>query len=786
MPSKFDLLREGKAIEFEPGVSGRLNPQTRKLELSTGEVLDASNDPDFYPKNEKALKLSRQKESVEKGARNTGGEFFHQFANQGLIGGATDWVSYLSQTGDEYVTRKQAEQQVSQRISEQSPYTSGAATAASFATDIAATRGMSALKAAPLLTLGSAGSRIATEPGEVAGETLMSAGLGYGLDKVGGYLNRVAQRRGASRAIPGQQQAVVEANALQAQEFNALKQNVKNINESRLKQHQTELNARQNRMIESQNNYEKAKLARDAEVMKAKNQFDLAKSNRSAETSRLEAEYKAAKSSADAEGKRLQDEYKQAQQRYEQSIKEMPKLQAEAQREYSQNVINRANEIEKSFPKGSRISSLELDIPGFIETRLSKTGLAGSTESARVTRILKSLFPEGEYLTAKDISGRYKAIEEAIQRSNPEVKGILNEFKNHLGDKLPIILSNNMSYERVVPSLTKQLGKDIESVFKKFPKGMTIKSIKKLEVSAKNNASKYFEKLTPSELIDKIKNGEFRQEFLENVFSEGGKSVMNAEGKVIGTRNFPDYVKVLEDMFVGKLDDAIAKAELKMIGVETDAAKRLGANVKRTKGLAEPIAPPQPPNPVSPVAQPMALNELPPVIPPNMPPPIQSTITPPIPGKPSLMGIPEAPVPMAEPILQGAQGMAERTGDLLEKPILSGGRGLTNNPLIKLGGLKYLLGGAAVPAEAAYLGMKGLTSPTVAGQAARMSFKQSGIQAIEQMAQKYPSYNNGILDNPQDRRSLTKEIEDDFEIPIEQKAVLQSKVNRGKPLQERL
>ena len=121
-------------------------------------------------------------------------------------------------------------------------------------------------------------------------------------------------------------------------------------------------------MIEAQNNYEKAKVARDTEVMKAKNQYDLAKANRSAETSRLEAEYKAAKSSADAEGKRLQDEYKQAQQRYEQSVKEMPKLQAEAQREYSQNVIHRATEIEKSFPKGSRISSSELDIPGFIET----------------------------------------------------------------------------------------------------------------------------------------------------------------------------------------------------------------------------------------------------------------------------------------------------------------------------------------------------------------------------------------------------------------------------------
>jgi hypothetical protein len=37
-----------------------------------------------------------------------------------------------------------------------------------------------------------------------------------------------------------------------------------------------------------------------------------------------------------------------------------------------------------------------------------------------------------------------------------------------------------------------------------------------------------------------------------------------------------------------------------------------------------------------------------------------------------------------------------------------------------------------------------------------------------------------------ERRSLTKEIEDDAEIPIEQKAVIQSKINRGKPIQDRL
>lgn len=785
MPSKLDLLREGQAIEFEPGLSGRLNKEKKTLELSNGRVLNVANDRDYFPENQSQVNMSKQREYAEKGAKGPVGEFLHQYTSQGIAGGISDWPSYLTQSGEDYAQRNAANAEVSKRISKESPFISGAATGANIATDLALTRGMSAVKAAPLLAVGSAGSRLATEPENVATEAAFSAAGGKLLDVGGNWASKAASRRAANRALPGQQQAVREANAVQQEEFNFLKQNVKNSNEAKLQQHQTELNARQNRMIDAQNNFEKAKTARDAEVMKLKNQYELAKTTRSAEASRLEAEYKAAKSSADAENKRLQNEFREAQQRYEQSVKDMPRLQAEAQKEYSKNVLQRVEQIEKSFPKGSRIASNELDVPGFVETRLSKTGLAGSTEAAQANRILKSLFPEGETLSSRELASRYKAIEEAIQRANPEVKNILNEFKAHLGEKLPSILSNNMAYERVIPSFVKQLEKDVESVFKKFPQQMTVRPRNEIEKASKASIQKYFNELTPSQFVEKIKNGEFRQEVMEHLFSEGGKQVVNAEGKVIGTKNLPDYVKVMEDMFRNKLDNAIARAELKMIAVETDAAKRLGANVKRTQGLAEPIGAPQPPVPPSPVGQPVPPGELPPVSPFTPPPNLQPPSTPPIPPKPTLAGMPEAPIPMAEPTLPPPQGFAERTGDLMEKNLM-GGKDLVNNPITKLAGLKYLLGSAALPAEAAYLGVNALTSPGVGGQVARMTFKQGGIRAIETWAQRYPSFHDGILENPQERRSLTKEIEDASDIPIEQKAILQSKINRGKPIQDKL
>jgi len=89
------------------------------------------------------------------------------------------------------------------------------------------------------------------------------------------------------------------------------------------------------------------------------------------------------------------------------------------------------------------------------------------------------------------------------------------------------------------------------------------------------------------------------------------------------------------------------------------------------------------------------------------------------------------------------------------------------------------------PAAAMYAGLKGLTSPTAAGEMARASFRNLGLGAIEQWAQKYPSYHDGILDSAQERRSLVKEIEDDPTIPLEVKALVQSQVNRGKPLNQK-
>lgn len=810
MPSKWDQLRSGQAVEIEPGVSGRLNKDKRTLELSTGEVLNVGHNSNFFPSDQKQLAQSKQREYMEKGAKGAAGEFLHQYTSQGIPGGVGDIVSYLTQTGEDYANRKAAEQQVSQRISKESPYISGAATAANIGTDLALTRGMSAFKAAPLLTAGSAGSRLFTEPENVAGEALISAGVGKGLDLTGSYFNRVAQRRAASRALPGQQEAVRNSNIAgqqnvanqnmqQTQQFNALKQNVKSVNEAKLQQHQADLNARQNSMIQSQNAYEQAKVARDAEIVRLKNQAEVAKAQRSANAAQLDAEYKAKLAASKQEEKRLADEFKLAKENYEASLKQLPELQKQAQAEYSANVVKNAQQIERSFPKNSKISTDELGIAQFIDEGIQKTGIAGTSESSKARRILQSLFPEGELIGGRELSKRYKALEDAIQRSTPEVQEVLNSFKTHLGNKLPSILEDTVLHAKVMPLLKRTIESDVRSAISHLGMGKEGDHLIKLASTNANTLLKHG--ILSKNFVTEAQTGELArnianklltaEDFLQGANKEAMKSLRKSGMMQYVMHDAEQKHAFFVSEMVKNLENKLARYEIKGMESARNASKKLGKDVKQTFGLAEPVPAPQAPQAPGPLAQPAPPAELPPIAPTQLPPPIAPPQTPGMPAKPALMAEPTPPtpntfIPQPEPTLAPPNGMAERTGDFLERNLLGSGTGLVDNPLTKLAGLKYLLGKAALPAEAAYAGMQALTSPTAVGEAARLTFKQAGIQAIESWARQYPSYQNGILQNPQDRRSLTKEIEDDFSIPIEQKAVLQSKVNRGKPLQEKL
>ena len=744
MANAFDKLRAGEVVEIEPGRKGRLNLKDKTFETSDGKKIFVGDDEDFFPSNNEALLLSREKEGLEREIAHApiGGEFLYQFGQQGIAGGLKNTINKIMMSGDDYLRRRKAESQVSSRISKESPWTSGAATAASFAPDIALTGGMSAARAAPLLTALHAGPRIVEEPGQVLGEAALGSAAGKFIDMGANWLSRTAKRRGEIRSLPGQQAEVEAQNLAQQQQYKLSKEDIRSKNAQRLEKYESDVNQRKNQMIE------------------AKNQ----------------------RSMIQEQNKRLSDEYKIAEQQYKESLKGLPELQAKAQKEYSANVARVVDEIESRFPKNARIVTNEIDVPGFIESNMSKSLASGSKEASQANRILSSLFPEGEVLTSRELAKRYKSIEEAIQKSTPEVKTILSEFKNHLGERLPNILSNQMAYERVLPTLQKQVIKDVEGIFKKMPQEASFASPTEISKRVKENVERYFDTMTPQNFIEKIKTREFRDELIDSVLTpwdllpevfRPGKNIAREEFKNLPLPGFYQQkgiydktFQMVNDQIRNKLDNALAKAEIKMIGVEHDASKRLGSRIGKTYGIAQELAPPV--APMSPSPTPLPSNQIP-----SLPP------------KPSMIPEPIAPIPQPIPTLSQNQGSSDMAAQFLEKDLL-GGKGMVNNPITKLAGLKYLAGGAALPLEAAYVGAKALTSPTPIGEGLRMSFKKGGIQAIDQMAQKYRSYHDGILEDPIERRSLNKEIEMDSEIPLDQKAILQSKVNRGKSIFERL
>lgn len=763
---KKERLRNGEAVELKPGVWGRLDKTNRTLQLDSGKVLPISqaDQADLFPESEKHLGVARRKEKIEKDIKGTfGGEFFHQLGQSASLGGAKDWANYITMSGDEYLQNRQAEQAVSQRISEESPWTSGAATVASFVPDLYATRGMSALKAAPLLSATSAGSNIVQNPGEEVKNALIAAGGGYLVDKTFGGLGKIATRRQASRELPLRQaeveaqnisgrEALMQSNLQQQERFALEKGRIQNENAARLHQHNLELQARQNRMIDAENKY--------------KQSLDNANATK-------------------AERSRLNEEFSLAQKQYDQALQDMPRLQKQAQQEYSKQVYKGIEQVEKSFPKDSKIFTDQLGVNQFIEEAINSTGLAASKEAGQASRILRSIFKEGEILTPSEFGKKFRAIEDALQRSTPEVQQILSKYKKYLANKVPAILEDSISFSKIVPMMQKGIEKEIESILKQIPIGKSVENI------AKSNLRQLFREITPENFVKKVQSGELNNLIKERIltvddFLTGlGMSNMKSlkkEGMLqyaLQGNNVEQQRSFLMNEIGKRLDSLVAKNELEII-LASQKAEKASRDIRKTLGIAEevsaPVAPTAPNLPGSPTSLPRPMTE-------------------PMPAKPSLVPEPNTPIPgkfnpQELPTLPAPQNLAESTGDFLERGIVGpqGVLGGKNNftKLAGLGALKYGLGKAALPLEAGYLGLKGLTSPTAAGEAARLTFKQGGIGAIESWAQNYPSYRNGILESPQDRRSLAKEVEDSPDIPIEQKALIQSKINRGKNLQERL
>lgn len=762
MVSKLQALREGRAVEIREGISARLNPQNKTMEFSTGEIRHIGDDPDYFPKTDIERQRSFEKEKIEReiesfpGGR-TAGQFAYQFGQKTALSGVKDWANYLTKTGDDYLARKQAEGQIGERISEESPILSGAATAASLIPDLAITKGMSGAKAIPALAGIGAGPRILDEPGEVAGEATIGGLGGYLIDKGAAFLGKVAGRRGASREISreasevqalnaAERERISQLNAQQQKDFLKAKEAISRENSALQHQHNLELNARQNRMIQAKNDYDRAKALQSAEKEKAKIDYEISKKE------------------------------------YESALKNIPVLQREAQEESGRMAVSSVKEVEGLFPGGAKISISELGAGSFIKESIQKSSRAGTKEASQASKIISSLFPEGETILASNLSKRMESLEGAIARASPEVREILTEFKMVLSNTIPNQVSEAIAFQKGFPILKRGIVSDFRNALSES--GLNKAQIFDLMKEIEPSLSRSIEQISSKDFQNKLRSGQLSRDLIQSVLSQekylsikfpylknlekkGLKKILEQSAEYKGA--IAEY-EVISEAIAKKLDKTSGDAFIH--GLEP-AEKGLRKSQRNLQGIGEMPSPvPVPEAPKEPIFPPSPL----------------APETPPLPPSPQAMEAPQAPFeevfsPTPAPMLPPASGSAEKIGDFFEKsPQEYLGKGGKFGPLGNLAGLKYLLGGKAAGAAAGFYGLKALTSPTAGGAAARMTFRQGGIGAIEQWMQSYSSYRNGILDDPRERRSVNREIEDDSTIPLGQKAIFQSKINRGKPL----
>ena len=755
--SKFSDLREGKLVEWDLPKGGktkaRLNKDKGVLELATGEEWEIPDEfrSDLIPETEQQLRVAKEKESLEKSRQSLGslGTSLYQFGQSGGLGGIVQDIglypesfmqamktekgqenlSFLQRIGENYQTKRRARKELSEELQSEEPVSSLVGKGAELGAELFLTRGMSGTKALPLMTVAEKGIEGLKKPVETAKEAAVSAVIGKMGDKASKFLGDVAKRR------------------LQRRTTSQLAKDVERAN------------------IEGAQRAESANAQRAYETNLRREMADY--SNR-LEKSRVEA------ANAFREG-RIAD-YQKAIQNRENLLKQVPALQSKEQERFSAEVMKNVEKISQTLDKGQKIPSENFGVGKFIEDQLETSVFAGTKDAAEASKFLTTLFKEGRQMTAEGLERTLKSVEERIQRAAPGVRDILIDFKDYIGKQIPRVISEAKFSDRFGSKIQSDISRAIDKTIKEVvPKNDT-----RMISRVKDYFSDFQFQMNP-DFFKSLENGTLDEHILLSIDKHFFDQVtppkeiakqLGIKPKTKALTTIHENERAVLTEFSKKLPENIQSAleryPAERSVIEETINKRLGLSPQKIKGTAPSVpVPPEIP---------------PPVIPPKEYPQLQT-----IPQK----YVPQPFVPSRVPEVPGAVTSAERLGDVLEKPIMSSGKGVAESPIAKIAALKYILGKAALPIEATalagYGAAKAATAPTTMGQAIRQAIKTGGGNAVPNAINSYlrdnfESYSDGILEDPYERMRASSEIEQVPFLGIEEKAHFQTKINRGKPL----
>jgi hypothetical protein len=465
-------------------------------------------------------------------------------------------------------------------------------------------------------------------------------------------------------------------------------------------------------------------------------------------------------------------------------ISGIPSQELAQQQAFLQQGSQISDRISQTLGK-TAISNEAMGVEPFISDFIDSSAYAATKEGARASKFLRTIFKgdaQGK-LSGEAINKGMRALEETIVRETGPMQEILSEFRNNIVQNLPEKLGNYYTFEKWMPKITSRIipviESDLASTFNQSRKVLSDVQVElgrnfvvdlsnslraNIEEVFAANASNFETALTDglisTEIRSAIESNPSYQKLMDQLIElesfslpqrGGGKfiaqdpSVLNIKNQIIG---LPE-----------KIANDVTQVSGKYIpDIKLDIATKSSVSENALSKL------PSQPNPIS---QPAAVN------------PAQII-------QPNIHPIPAIPEP---------QGLMQRLAYGLENLTGGGLRGTVqaaqqNAPLGIMGKMAGIpVGKMAAVAAAGTMGLNALTSPGIGGQILRSSFEQGSRGAfsfVQQLAEKYPSFHDGIIEDPQERRSLAKEIENSADMPLEEKAVFQSKINRGKPIEGKL
>lgn len=462
----------------------------------------------------------------------------------------------------------------------------------------------------------------------------------------------------------------------------------------------------------------------------------------------------------------------------------LPSRQQAANQQFVESGAQRVERVARTMGK-TPIAIEAVGVEPFIEGFIESSSHAATKEGSRLTRFLRSIFKgdkDGK-ISGSALQNGMKAVDETIAKEAGPMREMLLEFKNYITQELPAKVGNYVAFEKWMPKISARIlpvvENDLANVFKgshsmyadiqgsmgrNFLTDLN-KSIKlDIENIFKNHSGNFEGALREGTIAQEIQAAveanPLYQQLLDEVLEYHhivGKN--KGYGKFeIPRQNMPSNYGDIRTQIM----DYPASISEKMQTVSQKYLPDIALDVGTKSDVTSRSLSRAP-------TSPNVVMEPPPVNP-------AQTI------QPNLQQVPTMPEPQG--ILQRlAYGLENMSEGGIGGAMQAAKDNLPTGMLAKVAGVpvgKIAAGGAALAT-----GAGALTSPTMAGQIGRGVLQQTAIamDQAQQRASKYPSHRGmGVLEDPMERRSLVKELEDDYNLKLEDKAIIQSKVNRGQPL----